>query len=132
MQLAYVALILLAVPLALYRGGAALQACAVVVGLNWAVLSAWVFLTGDTDAEIAFLLADLVSLYLILAHAGETMPGQMLASSYAGQMLMHVTHIAGHGDAWYYWALLTTIGYGQLAILLFGSLAYRSAGRGLC
>lgn len=95
----------------------ALFVCTAVVLLNWTINTFVVVGTGETDATLSFLLTDALSLVLVLIVSGELVVGQMLVSSYVGQILLHGIHISTGSDDLYTWKLLTLIGMGQSIIL---------------
>ena len=121
MQNIYIALLLAATLLTIYRVtveyDGALFVCTAVVALNWVANTSYVLGTGETDATACFFVVDVLSLALVLCVSRRLAAGQMLASSYIGQIILHGEHFAAGGDDWRYWALLTTLGYGQLLLL---------------
>lgn len=135
MQDIYFALLLTAILFGIYRIGEAyngpLALCLSVVAGNWIVNTAYVLATGETDATVCFLLTDTLSLAIIYKALREQAVGQMLVSSYAGQILAHLLHLTGRFDDYAYWQLLTLIGYGQLLILaIWAALPRRDAEHG--
>jgi hypothetical protein len=103
--------------------------CLAAVALNWAVNTAYVLYTGDTDPELFFFLTDSLSLGAVVYAGRSHTLGALLASSYLGQLIAHAAHFAGQDDPYYYWQLLTVLGYGQLLLLgawIFAP-AYRDA-----
>lgn len=136
MQNAYIALLLTATLFGIYRISEAyngpLFACLAIVAANWVVNTSYVLATGETDATACFLATDVLSLVLVHKASGRLAVGQMLASSYAGQILAHLLHWNGAFDDYAYWELLTLIGYGQLVILaVWAAIPSRDAGYGL-
>lgn len=121
MQTVYLALLLAVTLAGIYRvceaNNGPLFACLAIVAGNWVVNTSYVLLTGETDATACFLATDTLSLVLVFKASGRQAVGQMLASSYAGQIIAHLMHFAGSFDDYQYWQLLTLIGYGQLLIL---------------
>lgn len=135
MQAFYVTLMMVSGLLAVWRGGPALLLCAAVVFYNWCFNTFMVIALHDTDAVIVFLVSDVVSLALVLKWADSAWL-QQLAATYAGQIIMHLIKIVGDGDPYYYWQVLTVLGYAQLSLIAAGSLlrnapVYRDAGHGL-
>lgn len=114
------------------KGDLALLLCCAVVVANWAGNTVYVLLTGETDATAAFLATDTLSLVIVLAVSWKLAVGQMLASSYAGQIIMHILHLAGQADPYRYWEILTILGIGQILLLAFWAAIplRRDAGHG--
>ena len=102
--------------------------CAAAVSVNWFVNTLYVVQTGDTDPELMFLATDLASLALVSWATGAASWGGVLASSYAGQIIMHLIHWTGQGDAYWYWQVLTGLGYVQLLLLAAWSLSVSRRG----
>lgn len=98
-------------------GDLALLLCAAAIISNWAINTGYVLATDETDATACFLLVDTLSLVLVLYVAWKLAIGQMLASSYIGQIILHGLHLAGASDPYRYWEMLTLLAFGQLVVL---------------
>lgn len=134
MQIAYIILMMATGLLVILRGGQAVLLCSAVVFYNWCVNTAYVLITGNTDAVLTFLVADVVSAALVLRFA-DCAALRQLAALYAGQIIMHGLRLTGDGDPWQYWAVLTTLAYLQLGLLAFAAFVHRpraGAEHGLC
>jgi hypothetical protein len=135
MQSVFVALLIVAFFAALYRVTVeydrALWLCVCIVTINWILNTTYVLTTGNTDATICFLLVDTLSLVLIWKIAEGLAIGQLLASSYAGQILAHGLHLSTWDDPYRYWQLLTLIGIGQLLLLAAWAVSKRDGLGGL-
>lgn len=131
MQHVFIALLLIALFAALYRVTVeydrTLWLCVCIVTSNWVLNTTYVLTTGNTDATACFLLVDTLSLVLIWKIAEGLAVGQMLASSYAGQILAHGLHLSAWNDPYRYWQLLTLIGIGQLLLLAAWAVSKRDA-----
>lgn len=99
------------------KGDLALLLCAATVVANWTINTFYVLATGETDATTCFIAADTLSLACVLAVSWRQAPGQMLASSYVGQILANSQHGLSGDDAFRNWMLLTLLAFGQLAVL---------------
>ncbi len=103
-----------------FRSGLAIGMAAVFY--NWAVNTAFVFGSGGYAPWAFFLATDLACLLILLSFA-RCPWGTTLASTYAGQIIMHMLHGAGGGDDYRYWQILTLLGFGQLGLLIVWAAA---------
>lgn len=135
MQRTYFILMFVAAILSIIRGEERLLLCAGVVAYNWVFNTAFVLISGNTDAVYFFLASDVVALVLVLRWADSLILKQ-LASLYVGQIILHLTKMVGGGDPYYYWQVLTALGYFQLLALILAALykapMYRDADREPC
>ena len=91
---------------------------AVVLALNWLVNTVFCFLTGVYDPWQFFFVTDALSaMAILLPPAGRVQA--VIGYTYIGQLLVHVLYGLARqpGTEHLYWAVLTEVGFVQLALL---------------
>lgn len=133
MQIVYVVLMMVTCIVALLRGDNATVRGTFVVVYNWCACMLVVLVSDDRAPVLFFLIIDAMSAAIVLR--SESTALRMLGASYIGQCIMHLLFAVRGGDPYYYWQVLTVLGYGQLVLLVvmaFLTPPHREASHELC